>query len=67
MPLLTLLAVFIFGFFMTGFGSGSGSIGVTDISPATPSHHSAKCSARMKTPPSAGESRRDCGGPPANP
>ena len=65
MALVTLLAVFIFGFFITGFGSGSS--GVTDISPATTSHPSAKCSARMKTPPSAGENRGDCGGPPANP
>jgi hypothetical protein len=65
MALLTLLAVYLFGFVFLGFGGGS--TGVTDITPATTSHHSAKCSARMKTPPSAGESRRDCGGPPANP
>jgi hypothetical protein len=65
MALLALLAVYIFGFFLVGVGGGS--TGVTDITPATTSHHSVKCSARMKTPPSAGESRRDCGGPPANP
>jgi hypothetical protein len=65
MALLTLLAVFLFGFAFAAFGSGSS--GVTDISPASTPHHSAKCSARMKTPSSAGESRRDCGGPPANP
>lgn len=65
MALLALLAVYIFGFFLTGVGGGSG--GVTDITPATTSHHSAKCSARVKTPPSAGKSRRGCGGPPANP
>ena len=61
MALVTLLAVFIFGFFITGFGGGSS--GVTDMAPETTSHHSAKCSARM----GSGESRRDCGGPPANP
>jgi hypothetical protein len=65
MALVTLLAFFIFGFFLTGFGGGSSS--TSDIVPATKSHQSAKCSARMKARPSAGENRRDCGGPPANP
>jgi len=65
MALVTLLAFFIFGFFIAGFGGGSASM--TDIVPATTSHHSVKCSARMKAPSSAGENRRDCGRPPANP
>jgi hypothetical protein len=67
MALLTLLAVFIFGFLFAGFGSGSTS-GPTEVTPTRATHHAvAKCSARMKAPTSAGESRRNCGGPPANP
>jgi len=62
MALVTLLVVFIFGFFLAGFGSGSG--GVTDIGTGkAPTPHHVKCSARM----GSGENRRDCGGPPANP
>jgi hypothetical protein len=65
MALVTLLAFFIFGFFISGFGGGSS--GTADLIPATTSHHSVKCWARMMTRSSAGENRRDCGGPPANP
>ena len=65
MALLTLLVVFILGFLVTGFGGGSTS--TTNIIPAPTMHHAVKCSARMKNAPSAGESRRNCGGPPANP
>ena len=65
MALVTLLAFFIFGFFIAGFGGGSSS--TADLIPATTSHQSVKCSARMKAPSSAGENRRNCGGPPANP
>ena len=67
MALLTLLVFFILGFFAFGSGGGSTS-GVTDVTPAPTVHHAVKCSARMKAPTSAWESRRnDCGGPPANP
>jgi hypothetical protein len=62
---LLLIVLAFFGFVV--LGTGGGSSGVTDLTPATTSHHSVKCSARMKTPSSAGENRRDCGGPPANP
>ena len=65
MALVTLLAFFIFGFFIAGFGGSSS--GVTDLGTASVPQLSAKCSARMKAPSSAGENRRDCGGPPANP
>jgi hypothetical protein len=62
MALVTLLVVFIFGFFLAGFGNGSG--GVRDIGTGkTLAPHHVKCSARM----GSGENRRDCGGPPANP
>jgi len=58
MALLTII-LFLFGFVLTGLGSGSTSTG--DLIPKA--QHSIKCSARM----GSGESRRDCGGPPANP
>lgn len=62
--LLILLALLGFGFF--AFGSGSGSTG-SGSAPQRSTPHHVKCSARMKARMSAGESRRRCGGPPANP
>jgi hypothetical protein len=61
MALLLVILAFL-GFVV--LGAGSGSTGVKDSATSrlrTPHHVS--CKARM----SAGESRRDCGGPPVNP
>jgi hypothetical protein len=61
MALLLVILAFL-GFVV--LGTGSGSTGVKDSGTATrPAPHHVNCKARM----SAGESRRDCGGPPANP
>ena len=58
-----LIALLGFGAFGTGSGSPSVSGGGTKISKP----HRVKCTARMKAQMGAGESRRRCGGPPANP
>ena len=60
--LLVLLALLSFGVFGTGSGS-SGTGSRTQVHPP----HRVKCTARMKAQMGAGESRRRCGGPPANP
>ncbi|HEY6835578.1 MAG TPA: hypothetical protein VI142_03825 [Gaiellaceae bacterium] len=62
--LLILIALLGFGFFT--FGSGSGSTGAGSA-PQRYTPHRVKCSARMKAQMTAGESRRRCGSPPANP
>jgi hypothetical protein len=62
--LLIVLALLSFGVFAIGSGSsGTGSGG----GPQRYTPHRVKCSARMKAQMSPGESRRRCGGPPANP
>ena len=65
MAFVTLIALFLFGFVFAGLGGGSPSQGsTTTISPPKiERHHGVKCSARM----GAGEARKKCGGPPANP
>jgi hypothetical protein len=60
MALLLILAL-LFGLLFAGFGGGSSSVG--DIAPTKQHARAIKCQARM----SAGEGRRNCGGPPANP
>jgi hypothetical protein len=58
--ILILLALLGFG----ALGSGSGSTGSGGTQHFRPHRvHQLDCKARMST----GESRRDCGGPPANP
>ena len=64
MALVVLVAVFLFGFVFAGFGAGSSGQGPATISPPKiERHHGVKCSARM----GAGETRKKCGNPPANP
>jgi len=60
--LLVLLALLSFGV----FGAGSGSTGIGGAPKVQPPHR-VKCTARMKAQMGAGEGRRRCGGPPANP
>ena len=60
--LLILIALLGFGVYATGSGSTGTSSG-----PHISKPHRVKCTARMKAELSAGESRRRCGGPPANP
>ena len=60
--LLVLLALLSFGV----FGVGSSSTGTSGPTKAH-SPHRVKCTARMKAQMGAQESRRRCGGPPANP
>jgi hypothetical protein len=63
MALVTLVALFLFGFVFAGLGGGSPTQSKTVWPPRTAPHHGVKCSARM----GAGEVRKKCGGPPANP
>ena len=64
MALVMLIALFLFGFVFAGLGTGSTSQSSVTISPPKlERHHGVKCSARM----GAGETRKKCGGPPANP
>jgi hypothetical protein len=60
--LLIVLALLSFGVFAIGSGSSGTGSGPQRYTP-----HRIKCSARMKSQMSPGESRRRCGGPPANP
>lgn len=60
--LLVLLALLSFGV----LGAGSGSTGTSGPTQAQ-SPHRIKCTARMKAEMGPQESRRRCGGPPANP